>query len=206
MNPSLIPQLLTSLSQAPSSATVNNFYISRPSCLANLEQYLKALCALPYSGHLIVGEAPGYRGCALTGIPFTSERILASSSHQFITALQPSLVVHGNTAEPSATIVWEQLSKGSLVPALWNAFPFHPHKQNKQNSNRAPNAAERLCGQHYLNLIVGILCPKTVLAVGRKAEENCNHRNVQLGATYVRHPANGGAKKFIEAIETLVIL
>jgi hypothetical protein len=206
MNPSLIPQLLSGLSQVPSSATVNNFYISQPSCLANLEQYLRALCAHPYSGHLLVGEAPGYRGCALTGIPFTSERILASGSNQFIATLRPSLVLQGNTAEPSATIVWGHLSKSSLVPALWNAFPFHPHRKNEGNSNRAPNAAERLGGRHYLNLVVAILCPTTVIAIGRKAEENCNHSNLRLGATYVRHPANGGGEKFIEAIKTLGIV
>jgi uracil-DNA glycosylase len=74
MNPSAIPTLLKQLA----STTVANPY-SSPACLINISIYLNALCALPFSGHLLLGEAPGHKGCALTGIPFTSQRVLTSS-------------------------------------------------------------------------------------------------------------------------------
>ncbi|UCG25887.1 MAG: hypothetical protein JSW55_07845, partial [Chloroflexota bacterium] len=42
---------------------------------ANLRLYLSQIAAAG-PALLLVGEAPGYRGCRLTGVPFTSEAIL----------------------------------------------------------------------------------------------------------------------------------
>ena len=54
-----------------STKTFSNPYL-KSGGTHNLEVYLEALRTLPYSGHLLVGEALGYRGGALTGIPFSS--------------------------------------------------------------------------------------------------------------------------------------
>lgn len=51
-------------------------------CRYNLKHYLDYL-----SGRrvdiMLIGEAPGYRGCALTGIPFTDEVQLKLSENDF---------------------------------------------------------------------------------------------------------------------------
>jgi hypothetical protein len=200
MNPNLITNLLTQLASVSPSTIVANPY-SSPPCLTNVRVYLDALCALPFSGHLLVGEAPGHKGCALTGIPFTSQRVLRSGAHPFIVALRPSLASSGSATESTATIVWEHLLSCAVVPAFWNAFPFHPHKSNNANSNRPPTPAEVASGYQFLELIVRILSPHTVIAVGEVAAKLFPRSFPQLNFVAVRHPSFGGKADFIAGIQ-----
>ena len=99
---------------------------------------------------LILGEAPGYKGCRLTGLAFTSERVMFENSFfenepvQFINGI-PNL-----ESEISATIVWDEISKLSEMPLIWNIFPFHPHLTDDFWSNRTPTNAELLEGKSFL--------------------------------------------------------
>lgn len=205
MNPKLIDAFVQTLAKAASLANVANPYRD-PVARSNLRIYLKAICLNPqYSGVLLVGEAPGKNGCALTGIPFTSERILNTSSHPFINGTV-GWDTKGNTAEASATIVWEHFQNLESLPALWNIFPFHPHTQS--GGNRTPNKSEILANAHFFEMLLQILCPKTVIAVGQTA---ANHIPLVLTSTTfsqvpsVRHPSFGGKTKFIKGLNQLAI-
>jgi uracil-DNA glycosylase len=196
-----IRQLIAALSAFPTSRTLVNPYRSRRR-RQNLETYLAALLAWPYSGHLLVGEAPGERGCARTGIPFTDERRLRGGSHPFLKSLRPTLSVDGLTAENTAGIVWNHLTECGVVPAFWNAVPFHPRSTEK--ANRAPTPGEiRLC-QVFLNQILRVLSPHSVIAVGRTAEIAL----ARLGLCdfhAVRHPSHGGKRDFIAGLASIGI-
>ena len=203
-----IPTLLHTLANYPNSALVTNPYQNTRRC-DNLHAYLTALVySKSYVGDLLAGEAPGRDGCALTGIPFTSEHVIQSSNNLFICGLRQDLKIGGVQREQTATIVWDYLLGCSSVPALWNIFPFHPHHRcevNKPLKNRKPTSVETQFGYDIINLIVGILTPKRMIAVGKTAFHKLSQHKHNLLVDEVRHPANGGKTEFVAAMKKLGI-
>jgi uracil-DNA glycosylase len=160
--------------------------------LARLRAHLD--CS-PHS--ILIGEAPGYQGCKVSGIPFTSERLVLEGTiprvkpkdHRLSTRTRP-------WSEPSATIVWGALHELGIADRilLWNAYPWHPHKPGNLHSNRTPTPDERASGRPVLLALLEAFPDARLFALGRQAE----HTLAALGipATPLRHPAMGGATKF----------
>lgn len=155
---------------------------------------------------ILVGEAPGYRGCRLTGVPFTSEHLLMNNigslelfgkEKGYKLALEKDKLLK----EATATMIWSTLLEYDIMALAWNAFPFHPHKRGNGLSNRTPLKKELSIGERPFLQMIEMFNIKMVVAVGNKAEENLK----KLGITChkVRHPAQGGKNDFVEGIRKL---
>jgi uracil-DNA glycosylase len=157
------------LAAASIGETYNQYAASALLC-GRLGAYLESRAD---AGLVLVGEAPGYRGARVSGIPFTSERQLTGSG----------------PAEATATIVHRVLAQLGVEDEvlLWNVVPTHP---GSETTNRRPTRAEVAAAAPFLDELTRGRC---VIAVGRLAA-------AALDAPYVRHPSHGGAAAFEEGL------
>jgi uracil-DNA glycosylase len=169
-------ELIESLMRARIGATFN-FYRDGEGAAVRCERLRAYLESRRDAPLLLVGEAAGYRGARVSGIPFTSERQLTGAG----------------PAEASATIVHRVLAELGLEDSvlLWNVVPTHP---GTERSNRRPRRDEIAGGLPFAR---DLARGRRVVAVGRLAE-------AALGAPYVRHPSHGGAQAFRAGLRRLL--
>src|SRR3954470_12573251 len=89
-----------------------------------------------------LGEARGYRRATATPRPST---------------------------EASATMVWATIRHIEPLPLLWNAFPFHPHRDGNPFSNRLPASAELALGERFIEWLLRLFPIERVAAIGNAA-------------------------------------
>ena len=162
-------ELVGRLARARVGETYNQ-YAGSAKLRDRLRSYLEARSGAEI---VLVGEAAGYRGARVSGIPFTSERQLTGSG----------------PAEATATIVHRVLAGLDVEDEvlLWNVVPTHP---GDEASNRRPTREEIEAASPFLDELTR---GRFAIAVGRVASE-------VLEAPYVRHPSHGGAAAFEEGL------
>jgi len=187
---------INSLKSFSGGPTVFNQY-NNTLQITNLEQYLTNI-EVQNPSVLFVGEAPGYNGCAISGIPFTSEFIINTHNQNGVLSNCAAL---GNQRESSATIVWEKLDermslgKLNVPPLLWNIFPFHPHRIGNLQSNRKPTTSELVQGLTILNDLINLFPSiQSIYAIGQVSGGTINNFPQYVNA--IRHPSNGGKPQF----------
>jgi uracil-DNA glycosylase len=150
-----------------------NQYATGPRAALLRERLISYLQARAEAPILLVGEAAGYRGARVSGIPFTSERQLTGCG----------------PAEATATIVHRVLAALGIETdvLLWNIVPTHP---GTSSENRPPTADEIAASRPFLQALAA---GRRVVAVGRVAER-------ALGSVGIRHPSHGGARGFHDGL------
>jgi uracil-DNA glycosylase len=154
-----------------------NQYEASPHRRARLRAYLDARGSARW---LLVGEAAGYRGARVSGVPFTSERQLSGRG----------------PGEATATIVHRVLGElqAESEVLLWNLVPTHPHAPGDPASNRRPTQREIDAACPFLQHLAR---GRRVVPIGRLAQS-------ELGGAYIRHPSHGGTTDFRAALIQLL--
>ncbi len=198
-----IQKFIRELKQQPNTDTISNPYQTRQ-LATNLRFYLEAMLQIDGPKILLVGEAPGYKGCKLTGIPFSSGEIFQRFDHPLLQQLSQQIKIKDLSGENTATIVWEYLTAKGVTPLFWNSFPFHPHHHGNPLTNRAPNAGEIQQGIGYLQTIGKIYQPDIIAGIGSKGTRCANLAFPQRDIPAIRHPSFGGKQQFIQGMNELL--
>ncbi|MFT5211653.1 MAG: hypothetical protein ACI9CE_003394 [Flavobacterium sp.] len=196
-----IKAFIQSLQEQPHSNMLFNPYIDTD-LANNLECYLRMMRGQKSRKILLVGEAPGYLGCRLTGIPFSSCHVIRHSAHPFLKRLHKRVKLQSETKENSASAVWQylldlSLSEKEIVPLFWNAFPYHPHKSKETKTNRKPSSAEIRMGVPFLKALADIYKVEKIASLGKSGLQAAQLAFPSAKIKYIRHPSYGGKKDFI---------
>lgn len=164
----------------------------------NLASYLDAFPEQP--DLLVLAEAPGPWGCRFSGVPITAEAQLLDTT--FPVNGRRSSREGAPHCEYSAGIFWKALAPAFPRFFVWNTVPWHPHHRGKPLSIRTPSAEEIARGSETVEALYNLLRPRRTLALGRKAEGALGR--IGVACTYVRHPSQGGARNFSDAVSSLL--
>jgi uracil-DNA glycosylase len=160
---------------------------------------------------VLIGEAPSYAGCRISGVAFTSERLI-------INQLVPRIIHDGTRmstrpapwSEPSATVIWQTLYELGIAEStvVWNAYPFHPHRPDEPCTNRTPRGSELRAARELMHAFLDLYTAREdeeapmVVAVGRSAQRQLESNGVR--APTIRHPSMGGAREFRDQLRGIV--
>jgi uracil-DNA glycosylase len=203
----LISEIVNKLKNTKITGHVTNQYsqgwIFSDIACNNIRVYFE-LMMKQHPSDIFVGEAPGYNGCKLTGVPFTSEKIIIDSSIP-IFGLDKGYLIHNHQiiqGEPTSTIVWETLKPLKYYPLFWNAFPFHPHAEINRESNRRPDKNELTIGRDLLSNIIELFQIERVFSIGNVAYETL--QKMGISTEKIRHPVHGGKNEFCTKVREIV--
>ncbi len=198
-----IEEFIEELRKQKNTDTVTNPYLEKK-VAENLNKYIKAMMNIEGERILLVGEAPGHKGCKITGIPFTSGRIFENIDHPLLKNLKNDLYLSKIESENTATIVWKYLATKNNTPLFWNSYPFHPHPNNILDKNRTPNNDEINKGIYFLKAIKHIYKPTIIAGIGNSGVECAQRAFPDMKIDYIRHPSFGGKSDFIKGMDKII--
>jgi hypothetical protein len=178
-----INDLLKDLKEQESCDTIFNQYSGEESIpYHNLNIYLNTVSCFKIKS-LFIDLSPGYKDCAVTGIPLTNEFILFNHQsgcplfnykYGYKKNLKCNLL-----PDFSSTLFWTDVNMIDKTPLLWYCYPFHSHLKYDLQSNRSPSQGELLTGMTYLIKILEIFKPERIFALGNTVSEHVNELRIK---------------------------
>lgn len=149
-----------------------------------------------------IGRDLGYRGGRRTGLALTDDVHVDRHVKRWdLVAERPT--VGTVVAERTASVIWSRLDQIDARIFLWNVFPLHPHESGDPFTNRQHNARERHAGEEILQLLVRLLKPARIIAIGNDAAAAASRVVATTQIIRVRHPSYGGQTEFSRQISDL---
>nr|WP_063573670.1 uracil-DNA glycosylase [Luteibacter rhizovicinus] len=149
-----------------------------------------------------IGRDLGYRGGRRTGLALTDDLHVRRHAERWAISAQRA-TVGTPVAERTAAVIWDILDAIQSKVFLWNVFPLHPHEADDPFSNRQHNANERRAGEEILSMLIELLQPARVVAIGNDAAAVALRVCGGRPAIGVRHPSYGGQRDFLRQIGDL---
>lgn len=150
-----------------------------------------------------IGRDLGYRGGRRTGLALTDDVHLHVHLGRWGMRPPEAFLKGSSVSERTASVVWAELERINESVFLWNVFPFHPHEEFNEMSNRAHSSRERVLGEELLVQLVDILRPRRLVAVGQNAYQSAVRCTSALEVCAIRHPSYGGQADFIRGLNAL---
>lgn len=146
-----------------------------------------------------VGRDLGYRGGRRTGFALTDDVHIDSHAKRWnISAERPT--IGDAVAERTAAVIWSVLDQIDARIFLWNVFPLHPHQPGDPLTNRQHNIRERRAGEALLEVLIRLLRPSRIIALGNDASEASTRAAGGIPVIGVRHPSYGGQRQFVRQL------
>ena len=143
-----------------------------------------------------VGRDLGYRGGRRTGRALTDE--VHAGAHMSRWGVEVERPTVGDVVgERTAAVIWTMLAQIDARIFLWNVFPLHPHEPGRPFTNRTHNSKERRAGEEILSLLIALLRPRRIFAIGNDAAQVVARIDDRLEMIPVRHPSYGGQTQFL---------
>lgn len=151
---------------------------------------------------LWIGRDLGYRGGRRTGLALTDDIHVTHHALRWNVRAERQTVGEA-VAERTASVIWGMLDQIEVPVFLWNVFPLHPHEAGSPFTNRQHNARERKAGEEILSMLIALLQPRRLVAVGNDAFGAATRVANQCPVTLVRHPSYGGQRQFEQQVAEL---
>ncbi len=149
-----------------------------------------------------IGRDLGYRGGRRTGLALTDDIHVPAHTQRWNFTTERA-TTGSPMSERTAAVIWSALNQIEAHTFLWNVFPLHPHEPGDPFSNRQHNARERRAGEEILEILLTVLKPKRIVALGNNAAVTAVHVAGIDRVTCVRHPSYGGQTQFLRQVSEI---